>query len=37
MMTIATVTQSNVDVLANEHKGTADFILVIDADITTSY
>lgn len=37
MITIATVTQTNIDALAAEHVGTADFILVIDADVTTSY
>ena len=37
MVTISTVVQSNVDVLESEHFGSADFIVVIDEDITTSY
>lgn len=37
MATVATVTQTNIDALSSEHIGTADFIIVIDEDVTKSY
>ena len=35
--TISTVTQSNVRVLEKEYKGMADFIIVVDEDVTGTY
>ena len=35
--TITTVEQENVDQLEEEHKGKADFILVVDEDMTKTY
>ncbi len=37
VMTITTVVQSNVNDLEAEHIGSADFILVVDKDVTGSY
>jgi len=37
IVTIATVTQNQVEKLEKEHYNKADFILVIDQDVTTSY
>ena len=37
MITISTVVQTNVDALESEHVGSADFVLVVDKDVTTSY
>jgi len=37
MMTVSIVVQSNIDQLESEHIGSADFILVVDQDVTTSY
>ena len=37
IITIATVTQKKVEKLEKEHYNKADFILVIDQDVTTSY
>jgi uncharacterized iron-regulated protein len=35
--TISTVTQADISKLAGEHKGKADFIIVVDEDVTTTY
>lgn len=35
--TLSTVTQTNVHKLSTEHRGKADFILVVDEDVTTTY
>jgi hypothetical protein len=35
--TITTVTQKEVSKLKDENKGLADFILVIDEDVTSTY
>ncbi len=35
--TLSTVTQTNVHKLSAEHRGKADFILVVDEDVTTTY
>jgi len=35
--TITTVTQENIDKLEKEHKGSADFIICVDEDVTTTY
>ena len=35
--TISTVTQSDIDTLSKEHLGKADFILVVDEEVTTTY
>jgi len=35
--TISTVSQKNINKLEKENKGIADFIIVVDADMTTSY
>lgn len=37
MTTISTAVQSNIDVLSAEYRGKADFILVVDGDVTGSY
>lgn len=37
MTTISTAVQSNIDVLSAEYRGKADFILVVDEDVTGSY
>jgi len=37
IVTIATVTQKQVEKLDNEHNNKADFIIVIDQDVTTSF
>lgn len=37
MMTISTVVQSSIDQLEADNVGVADFIIVIDKDVTTSY
>jgi uncharacterized iron-regulated protein len=37
IITISTVLQSNVNRLAKENKGIADFILVVDEEMTTTY
>jgi uncharacterized iron-regulated protein len=37
IITIATVEQKNIDKLDSEHYNKADFILVIDEDVTKSY
>ncbi len=36
-VTIATVSQANLDQLLAEHKGKADFIICVDEDMTTTY
>ena len=35
--TISAVTQSDIDTLSKEHLGKADFILVVDEEVTTTY
>ncbi|GAB5417085.1 MAG: ChaN family lipoprotein [Crocinitomicaceae bacterium] len=35
--TISTVTQKNIDKLEKEYKGKADFIIVVDEDVTSTY
>jgi uncharacterized iron-regulated protein len=35
--TISTVTQADISKLASEHKGKADFIIVVDEDVTNTY
>jgi uncharacterized iron-regulated protein len=37
VLTIATVSQEDVSKLEKENKGKADFIIVVDSDMNTSY